>query len=166
MGLHQIVGGEAVVGPLTVEENLKLFDHGVSPDEREQRTAEALAVFPRLAERLKQRAETLSGGEKQMLALAKALIVRPQLLLIDEFSLGLAPKVIADLLPVVRQIAEQGSAVLIVEQSVNIALSIADYAYVIEKGEIGYEGSAAELRDRPELLQSAYLEGLSQALDV
>ncbi|MDE0603221.1 MAG: ATP-binding cassette domain-containing protein [bacterium] len=164
MGLHQIVGGEAVVGPLTVADNLSLFGHGVSRDQRDQGIADAYRLFPRLAERSNQRAATLSGGEKQMLSLAKAIISPPRLLLIDEFSLGLAPTVIADLLPVVRRIAEQGAAVLLVEQSVNIALSVADHAYVMEKGEIGYSGPAEELRSRPDLLQAAYLEGLAQAL--
>ena len=164
MGLHQIVGGEAVVGPLTVADNLSLFGHGVSRSQRDQGIAEAYRLFPRLAERSNQRAATLSGGEKQMLSLAKAIISPPRLLLIDEFSLGLAPTVIADLLPVVRRIADQGAAVLLVEQSVNIALSVADHAYVMEKGEIGYSGPAEELRSRPDLLQAAYLEGLAQAL--
>ena len=164
MGLHQIVGGEAVVGPLTVADNLNLFGHGVGRSERDQGIAEAYDLFPRLAERSNQRAATLSGGEKQMLSLAKAIIAPPRLLLIDEFSLGLAPTVIADLLPVVRRIADQGAAVLLVEQSVNIALSVADHAYVMEKGEIGYSGPAEDLRSRPDLLQAAYLEGLAKAL--
>ncbi len=165
MGLHQIVGGEAVVPSLTVHENLRLFGHGVPPAQREEGIAEAYELFPRLAERDAQHAATLSGGEKQMLALAKAPIVRPRLLMIDEFSLGLAPLIVGELLPVVRAIADGGASVLLVEQSVNVALSIADRAYVMEKGEIGFSGDAADLRDQPDLLRAAYLEGLGQALD-
>jgi ABC-type branched-subunit amino acid transport system ATPase component len=163
MGLHQIVGGESVVGSLTVDENLRLFAFGLD-DHGQDSTQDAYNTFPQLSDRRNQQAGTLSGGERQMLALSKVLMVRPQLLLIDEFSLGLAPVVIAKLLPVVREIASRGAAILLVEQSANIALSIADYAYVIEKGQIGYHGDTEGLRARPDLLRSAYLEGLSVAL--
>ena len=166
MGLHQVVETDAVVGPLTVAENLALFGHGLDRAGRARSIAEAYELFPRLAERSRQRAATLSGGEKQMLGLAKAVVTPPRLLLIDEFSLGLAPTVIADLLPVIRRIADRGAAVLLVEQSVNVALSVADHAYVMEKGEIGYSGPAAELRARPDLLRAAYLEGLAHALHI
>ena len=169
MGLHQIVGGETVVGPLTVAENLRLFGHASADPNRGEALADAVAevyeLFPRLAERTRQRADTLSGGEKQMLSLAKSVIVPPRLLMIDEFSLGLAPAVVAELLPVVRRIAEGGAAVLLVEQSVNIALAVADYAYVMEKGEIGHSGTTEEFRAKPNLLQAAYLEGLAAALE-
>jgi branched-chain amino acid transport system ATP-binding protein len=101
-----------------------------------------------------------------MLALSKALILRPKLLIIDEFSLGLAPKVVGELLPIVSELNAGGSAVLLVEQSVNIALSIADHAYCMEKGEIVYDGSADRLRDDPELMRAVYLEGVSKALSV
>ena len=163
MGLHQVVGGHAVVDSLTVDENLRLFAHGLSGSRRTEGLAEALALFPRLAERAGQRAATLSGGEKQMLALAKAVMVPPRLLLIDEFSLGLAPSVIADLLPVLRGIAEGGASVLLVEQSANIALSVADQVYVMQKGSIVHSGPARDARDRPDLLQAAYLTGVAQA---
>ena len=166
MGLHQVVETDAVVGPLTVAENLTLFGHGLDRAGRARSIAEAYELFPRLAERSRQRAATLSGGEKQMLGLAKAVVTPPRLLLIDEFSLGLAPTVISDLLPVIRRIADQGAAVLLVEQSVNVALSVADHAYVMEKGEIGYSGPAGELRARPDLLRAAYLEGLAHALHI
>ncbi|MGI9622544.1 MAG: ABC transporter ATP-binding protein, partial [Acidimicrobiales bacterium] len=165
MGLHQIVGGEAVVDPLTVADNLRLFSHTVPVEDREPGIERALELFPILNQRLEQRAATLSGGEKQMLALSKAIIVRPRVLLIDEFSLGLAPLVVSTLLPVVRGLADDGAAVLLVEQSVNVALSVADRAYVMEKGEIGFAGEAESLRARPELLRAAYLEGLTKALD-
>ena len=166
MGLHQVVETDAVVGPLTVAENLALFGHGLDRAQRAPRIAEAYDLFPRLAERSGQRAATLSGGEKQMLGLAKAVVTPPRLLLIDEFSLGLAPTVIAEVLPVIRRIAARGAAVLLVEQSVNVALSVSDHAYVMEKGEIGYSGPAEELRAQPELLQAAYLEGLAHALHI
>ena len=164
MGLHHVVESEAVVGPLTVGENLSLFGHGLPRSQRDRGIAEAYELFPRLAERSRQRAATLSGGEKQMLGLARAIVTPPRLLLIDEFSLGLAPTVVADVLPVIRRIADRGSAVLLVEQSVNVALSVSDHAYVMEKGEIGYSGPAGQLRARPDLLRAAYLEGLSHAL--
>ena len=164
MGLHHIVENDAVVGPLTVAENLALFGHGIDRVRRARHIAEAYELFPRLAERSRQRASTLSGGEKQMLGLAKAVITPPRLLLIDEFSLGLAPTVIADVVPVIRRIADGGAAVLLVEQSVSVALSVSDHAYVMEKGEIGYSGPAEQLRARPDLLRAAYLEGLAHAL--
>jgi ABC-type branched-subunit amino acid transport system ATPase component len=102
---------------------------------------------------------TLSGGEQQMLALGKAFILKPRLLLIDELSLGLAPKVVAELLEMVRRINAAGTAVVLVEQSVNVALSLVDHAYFMEKGEIRFDGAATELVERPDLLRSVFLEG-------
>ena len=165
-GICQIVGGQSVASGLTVAEHLRLWGHSLGRDRGalEERVAEVHEVFPRLAERDRQSAATLSGGEKQMLALAKALIVHPDLLVIDEFSLGLAPKVVGELLPVIRRINERGSAVLVVEQSVNVALAIAHRAYCMEKGEIVYEGSGDMLREQPDLLRSVYLEGVTAAL--
>lgn len=166
LGINQIAGGQALAEDLTVAENLRLFGYSLGRHRTSlhQGIDRALGVFPRLEDRRNQPASTLSGGEKQMLALSKALILRPKLLIIDEFSLGLAPKVVGELLPIVSELNAGGSAVLLVEQSVNIALSIADHAYCMEKGEIVYDGSAERLRDDPELMRAVYLEGVSKAL--
>ena len=157
MGLHQVVGGEAVATGLTVEENLRLFSHSAPRARVEVGMADALDLFPRLGERLSRRAATLSGGEKQMLALAKALIVEPRLLLIDELSLGLAPALVTELVPVVRQIAARGASVLLVEQSLNVACDLADRAYVMEKGEIRHRGPVTDPETMADLLRSVYL---------
>ena len=157
MGLQQIVGGEAVAGELTVEDNLRLFAHSVARDRVGAGIAAAFEQFPRLAERRSQLAATLSGGEKQMLALAKAFVTSPRLLLIDEFSLGLAPALVEELLPAVRRIAAGGTSVLLVEQSVDLACELADHVYVMEKGEIRHEGTPAELQAMGDLVRSVYL---------
>lgn len=165
-GICQIVGGSSVAAGLSVHEHLRLWGTTVQGGSRitEERLAEVHEVFPRLAERPHQDAATLSGGEKQMLALSKALIVRPELLVIDEFSLGLAPKVVGELLPVIARINARGTAVLIVEQSANVALSVAERAYCIEKGSITYAGTSEDLRADPELLASVYLQGVGPAI--
>ena len=157
MGLHQIVGGDAVATGLTVEENLRLFSHLVPRATTDVGIADALDLFPRLRERLPRRAATLSGGEKQMLALAKALIVAPRLLLIDELSLGLAPALVTELVPVVSQIAARGTSVLLVEQSLNVACDLADRAYVMDKGEIRHRGPVTDPETMADLLRSVYL---------
>ena len=157
MGLHQIVGGDAVAPELSVAENLRLFAHSLPRSAAGPGIAAALDQFPRLAERRSQSAATLSGGEKQMLALAKAFITSPRLLLIDEFSLGLAPALVDELLPALRGIAARGTSVLLVEQSVDLACEVADYVYVMEKGEIRHEGTPAELQAQGDLVRSVYL---------
>ena len=157
MGLHQVVGGDAVAGELTVAENLRMFAHSLRRADADAGIASAMDAFPRLAERRSQSGATLSGGEKQMLALAKAFIVSPRLLLIDEFSLGLAPVLVAELVPVVRTIAARGTSVLLVEQSVDVACDLADYAYVMEKGEIREGGSTADVHRISDLVRAVYL---------
>jgi ABC-type branched-subunit amino acid transport system ATPase component len=126
-------------------------------DEAIERCYEA---FPRLAERTTQNASTLSGGEQQMLGLSRALVLRPRLLLIDELSLGLAPVVVGPLLEMVRRINADGTSVVLVEQSVNIALNLVDHAYFMEKGEIRFDGSSATLLGRDDLLRAVFLEGV------
>jgi ABC-type branched-subunit amino acid transport system ATPase component len=99
-----------------------------------------------------------------MLALSKALILQPRLLLIDELSLGLAPKIVAQLLDMVREINQRGTAIVLVEQSVNVALSLVEHAYYMEKGEVRFDGKAADLLERPDILRSVYLKGAAEGL--
>ncbi len=161
LGITQVPGGRAVFGPMTVAENLRTFGYALGRDSRRLDAAvdRCFDAFPRLAERRNQHASTLSGGEQQMLGLSKALILEPRLLLIDELSLGLAPVVVAQLLEMVRQINETGSAVVLVEQSVNIALNLVEHAYFMEKGEIRFDGRAEHLLARDDLLRAVFLEG-------
>ena len=116
-------------------------------------------MFPILRERSNVAAADLSGGQQQMLAVAMAFIARPRVLLIDELSLGLAPVVVGQLLPVVQRLAADGVAVVLVEQSVNVALTIADRAYFMERGMIRFSGPTADLLARPDLLRSVFLSG-------
>ena len=161
LGITQIPGGRAVFGPMTVIENLRSFGYTVGRDRRglDGAVDRCLATFPRLGERRNSLASTLSGGEQQMLGLCKALILRPQLLLIDELSLGLAPVIVGQLLDMVRAINADGTAVVLVEQSVNIALNLAHHAYFMEKGEMRFDGASAELLERADLLRAVFLSG-------
>jgi ABC-type branched-subunit amino acid transport system ATPase component len=163
-GITQIPGGKAVFGPMTIVDNMRVYgvSHGRNRAAIERGIEESFAAFPRLAERRNQLASTLSGGEQQMLALSKAFIVQPRLLLIDELSLGLAPKVVGELLEMVKRINATGTSVVLVEQSVNIALSTVDHAYFMEKGEMRFDGRAADLLGRDDLLRSVFLEGASK----
>lgn len=165
LGIDQLPGGRAVFPGMTVRENLQVAtrsDSGRSGATAAARWEESLSYFPSLGVRMNQLAGTLSGGEQQMLALAKAFVNRPRLLLIDELSLGLAPSVVASLMAVLRQMNKSGTTILIVEQSVNVALSIADRAIFMEKGQVRFEGPAGELRERRDLLRSVFLGGAVQ----
>ncbi len=161
LGITQIPGGRAVFGPLTVVENLRSYGYSLGKGRRglDGLIDECFAAFPRLAERRSSLASTLSGGEQQMLGLSKALIMKPRLLVIDELSLGLAPVIIEQLLEMVRRINATGTAVVLVEQSVNIALSLVEHAYFMEKGEMRFDGAAADLLARDDLLRAVFLEG-------
>ncbi|HVU61283.1 MAG TPA: MFS transporter [Mycobacteriales bacterium] len=165
LGISQIPGGRAVFRRMTVVENLRGFGYTLGADKRtiDDAIERCLTAFPRLAERKASLGATLSGGEQQMLGLCKALILEPKLLLIDELSLGLAPVVVGQLLDLVREINAAGTAVVLVEQSVNIALSLVDHAYFMEKGEMRFDGKAGELLARDDLLRAVFLEGASKA---
>jgi ABC-type branched-subunit amino acid transport system ATPase component len=166
LGITQIPGGRADFGTMDVLENLRAFGYTARRDRRrlDAGIEECLEVFPRLRERKSSLAATLSGGEQQMLGLSKAFILQPRLLLIDELSLGLAPVVVGQLLEMVRRINAGGTAVVLVEQSVNIALSLVDHAYFMEKGEIRFDGPAPDLLQREDLLRAVFLEGATKAV--
>jgi ABC-type branched-subunit amino acid transport system ATPase component len=160
-GIVQVTGGKARFPTLTVADNLRVYGHSIGRQRRllDARMDAVYDVFPALAERRNSPASVLSGGEAQMLALAKALLLEPRLLLIDELSLGLAPIVVGELLTMVERINARGTAIVIVEQSVNIALSVVDHAYFMEKGRIRFDGPASDLLGRDDLLRSVFLEG-------
>jgi ABC-type branched-subunit amino acid transport system ATPase component len=165
LGITQIPGGRAVFGPLTVVENLRSYGYALGKERGnlDRLIDECFEAFPRLAERRNSLASQLSGGEQQMLGLSKALVLKPRLLIIDELSLGLAPIIVGQLLDMVRQINGTGTAVVLVEQSVNIALSLVDHAYFMEKGEMRFDGVAADLLARDDLLRAVFLEGAGAA---
>ena len=141
---------------MTVRENLELGGYLASGDERKARMREVFRLFARLEERRNQLAGTMSGGEQQMLAVGRALMGRPRLLMLDEPSLGLAPKMLDELLAMVRRICDEGVTVLLVEQNVAKALAIAEDAYVIERGRVVLQGPAREVLKSGHL-REAYL---------
>ena len=160
-GVTQVPGGQGVFPSLTVAENLQLaaWLHRKEPERVRIATDRVLEIFPVLTERLDDPAGNLSGGQQQMLTLGMAFIESPRLLMIDELSLGLAPTVVSQLLEIVRALRDQGTTIILVEQSVNVALTVAETAYFMEKGEIRFHGPTAELLDRPDVLRSVFLEG-------
>lgn len=159
LGVTQIPGGRAVFPGLSVLDNLRAYGDSIGVPRRrlDERFEAVFDVFPVLRERVDVPAEMLSGGQQQMLALAKALLLQPRVLLIDELALGLAPTVVAELLDQLRRINETGTAIVLVEQSVNVALSVADRAYFLEKGTVRFSGPGAELLGRDDLLRAVFL---------
>ncbi|NNE75055.1 MAG: ATP-binding cassette domain-containing protein, partial [Acidimicrobiales bacterium] len=164
MGIAQLPGGDAVFPSMTVTENLEAAEW-LHPEHPMMSRAEVLELFPALTMRLDEPAANLSGGQQQMLAFAMVLLGSPRVLLIDELSLGLAPAVVEELLPVVQRVADAGVSVILVEQSVNVALTIAERAYFMEKGQIRFSGPTADLLDRPDILRSVFLQGAAAATE-
>ncbi len=156
LGIGYVIEGRGIFSELTVEENLRLgaytrTDKGVPPDLEQMGR-----LFPVLVERRLQQAGTLSGGEQQMLAIARALLMRPKLLMLDEPSLGLAPRLVQEIFRTITAINRDGTAILLVEQNARMALSVAHYGYVLESGRLVLEGTAQELAENPNV-QELYL---------
>jgi branched-chain amino acid transport system ATP-binding protein len=153
-GLAQVPEGRQLFPQMTVLENLELGAYLIPRGRRAELLDRTLAFFPKLAERRTQLAGTMSGGEQQMLAIGRALMGRPRLLMLDEPSLGLAPRMLAELLSIVERIRAEGVTVLLVEQNVAKALAIGDHAYVIERGRVAFGGPAREVLGSARLRES------------
>lgn len=158
MGIAQVPEGRRVFARLPVKDNLKLgaFTVDDTPENLEKDRAKFYEVFPRMGERKNQPAGTLSGGEQQMLAMGRALMSRPKLLILDEPSMGLSPLFVKEIFSVIKRLKEAGTTILLVEQNAKMALSVADYAYVIETGKITMEGKAKDLLNNADV-KKAYL---------
>jgi branched-chain amino acid transport system ATP-binding protein len=156
-GVSAVLEGHRVLRGLTVGENLAVAGSRLGARQLRAGVDEALDILPELAERLGQRAGTLSGGQQQMLAIAQACVVRPRYLLLDELSLGLAPAVIERLTPVVAALASDGVGVLLIEQFAAVALELGSEAAVLDRGRVAFSGTADDLLRQPEILHSAYL---------
>ena len=159
LGIQQLPGGKGVFSDMTVRQNLVMgsYIHRRDSVDVERRIASVLELFPDLERRQGQRASSMSGGQQQMLALARVLLHEPEILLIDELSLGLAPTVVQDLLQLIERLQERGQTIILVEQSLNVALSIADRAIFLEKGQVRFAGSAQELLERDDLARAVFL---------
>jgi len=157
MGLIHVPEGRRVFKDLTVKENLELGGFTLKDEAQRRKGVEhVFEVFPRLKDRQKQSGGTLSGGEQQMLAIGRAMMTEPKLLLLDEPSMGLAPLIVQDIMRIIKQLNNEGTTILLVEQNAKIALKLADYGYVLETGQIVMEGDSAELR-QDEKITKAYL---------
>lgn len=159
LGISQVPEGRKIFAPLTVRENLEMGAFTRSDPKEIAETMERVFLsFPRLKERLNQLGGTLSGGEQQMLAMGRGLMSRPELLLLDEPSMGLSPILVEEIFRIIQEINRQGTSILLVEQNAHMALSVAHRGYVLETGRIVLEGTAAELRENAQV-RAAYLGG-------
>jgi branched-chain amino acid transport system ATP-binding protein len=156
-GLSVVPEGRRLLTNLSVEDNLKVATYSLGKQAAAEGVEYSLSLFPELKKRWDIGARLLSGGEQQMVVLAQALVSRPKALIVDELSLGLAPIIVKRLVPVLADVAASGVAVLLIEQFAHVALGLATQAFVLEGGRLRYSGTAAELKERPELLHSAYL---------
>jgi branched-chain amino acid transport system ATP-binding protein len=156
-GIAIVPEGRRLLAHLTVADNIRVATYSLPKAQAQAGRARALELFPELEKRLSAPARALSGGEQQMLVLAQALVSQPRYVLIDELSLGLAPVIVNRLIPTIRAVAESGVGVLLIEQFVTVALGLANNAYIMENGTMQYSGTATELREKPELLHTAYL---------
>jgi branched-chain amino acid transport system ATP-binding protein len=161
-GISQVPEGRQIFAHLTVQDNINLgaflYFKRRNRQEIQERTETVFQLFPILKKRTKQIAGTLSGGEQQMLAIARALMGRPELLLLDEPSMGLAPLIVREIFSVIKKLNETGTTILLVEQNAKAALNVANHAFVLETGEIVLQGSAQDLLDNPKV-KEAYLGG-------
>jgi branched-chain amino acid transport system ATP-binding protein len=159
LGVVAVPEGHRVLTDLTVDENLRVAGTALGRRQLDEAVERALDTFPELKPRLTARAGTLSGGQQQMLVLAQAIVSQPRYILADELSFGLAPMIVARLVPVLEAFAAGGIGVLLIEQFTHIALRISHHAYVMERGRIRFSGAPDALRQNPDILHSAYLAG-------
>ena len=159
LGIEMLPGGQGTWPSMSIADNLQMgaFRYRRDPADVQRRIDRVLDLYPALGERLTTRAGDLSGGQQQMLALARVMLHEPDVLIIDELSLGLAPTVVQDLLGHIDRLRERGQTMVIVEQSLNVALAIADRAVFLEKGQVRFEGPAHELAERDDLARAVFL---------
>ena len=156
LGVATVPEGHQVLRELTVRDNLRVAGSELSRAELDAALQRTLELFPELKQKLAQPAGDLSGGQQQMVALAQALVVPPKFLVVDELSFGLAPMIVARLVPVIRRIADSGIGILLIEQFTHLALGLANHVYVLSRGHVSYDGGPDKLRSDPDILHRAY----------